>query len=103
MTGQYFVEGRAHALLVAFVVAVEVVYPEVSYLCKLFVVENADAMGRSKQTVPDDHVWKVLKALFFSQPALKGMLKHMSSKLDDWGKLLELPVPELTDDSLHKL
>ena len=56
MTGQYFVEGRAHALLVAFVVAVEVVYPEVSYLCKLFVVENADAMGRSKQTVPDDHV-----------------------------------------------
>ena len=48
MTGQDLVETGGHALLVEFVVSVEVADPESCYFCHLFMVEDAYAMRRSE-------------------------------------------------------
>ena len=48
MTGQDLVETGGHALLVEFVVSVEVADPESCYFGHLFMVEDAYAMRRSE-------------------------------------------------------
>lgn len=68
--------------MVVIKVSMEMTDPESSELTHLFVVEYTYAMWRSEETVSNNHIGKVLKALFLGKPLFEGMLKHMCSYFD---------------------
>lgn len=57
------VELRRKAVLVEVVVSVECLEPELRDVLDVVLVENVDAVGRPKQTVPDHQVLELLKGL----------------------------------------
>jgi hypothetical protein len=68
-----------HALLILLIIAMEVVEPILSNKGQVFVFEDADTVRRPEETVPHQHVGKVLIALLLGQPVFEGIFKHMGS------------------------
>jgi hypothetical protein len=64
LTAQNFIQLGSHALLVFLVVAVEVGEPKVGDRVQLIVVEDANTVRGTKQTVSNQHLRKILETLF---------------------------------------
>ena len=81
----------------------EMAYPEGDDFIEFFLAEDADAMGRSEQTVSDNHIRKIFKAFVFAKPLFKGMFEYMCGNFHNRGKLLEGPLCKSIDDGLYEL
>ncbi len=77
--------------------------PPGSDLVELLIVEDADGVRRPEETVPHQHIRKILETLLPLQPALEGVLENMGSDLDSRRQFLEGPVAELVYCPLQKL
>ena len=77
--------------------------PPGSDLVELLIVEDADGVRRPEETVPHQHIRKILETLLPLQPALEGVLEDMGSDLDSRRQFLEGPVAELVYCPLQKL
>jgi hypothetical protein len=81
----------------------KVIGPKSSDSCEFIIVEDANAVRRPKQTVPNNYFRKITKALFFGQPLFKWVFEDVSSDFNNWTKLLKLPFRELMNNALQKL